>query len=117
MRLSLCVVCMFVCVRVYTCCTLVCALVMVIYVGLLIDMQQMPLPPSIYQRLTSSSTLMNLAQALAYHKMYVAFFNFCAETNLPLLCEKNYIYLFVQMDKLENCTRFYRWVCQLKAQF
>jgi len=35
-------------------------------------MQQMPLPPSIYQRLTSSSTLMNLAQALAYHKMYVS---------------------------------------------
>ncbi|KAL2349145.1 hypothetical protein Fmac_003145 [Flemingia macrophylla] len=31
--------------------------------------EQMPLPPSIYQRLTSSSTLMNLAQALAYHKM------------------------------------------------
>ncbi|XP_057448094.1 serine/threonine-protein kinase 1 isoform X2 [Lotus japonicus] len=30
---------------------------------------EMPLPPSIYQRLTSSSTLMNLAQALAYHKM------------------------------------------------
>ncbi|KAG4403216.1 hypothetical protein AAZX31_01G056500 [Glycine max] len=31
--------------------------------------EQMPFPPSIYQRLTSSSTLMNLAQALAYHKM------------------------------------------------
>ncbi|WJX62787.1 Serine/threonine-protein kinase sik1, variant 2 [Trifolium repens] len=30
---------------------------------------EMPLPPSICQRLTSSSTLMNLAQALAYHKM------------------------------------------------
>ncbi|MBA0805645.1 hypothetical protein Gohar_005140 [Gossypium harknessii] len=30
---------------------------------------QVPLPPSVYQRLTSSSTLMNLAQALAYHKM------------------------------------------------
>ncbi|KAK7274975.1 hypothetical protein RIF29_16078 [Crotalaria pallida] len=30
---------------------------------------EMPLPPSIYQRLTSSSTLLNLAQALAYHKM------------------------------------------------
>ena len=30
---------------------------------------QMPLPPSVYQRLTSSSTLLNLAQALAYHKM------------------------------------------------
>lgn len=30
---------------------------------------EMPLPPSVYQRLTSSSTLMNLAQALAYHKM------------------------------------------------
>ncbi|PON79712.1 Serine/threonine protein kinase [Parasponia andersonii] len=29
---------------------------------------EMPLPPSICQRLTSSSTLMNLAQALAYHK-------------------------------------------------
>ncbi|KAL6538782.1 hypothetical protein OROMI_025108 [Orobanche minor] len=28
-----------------------------------------PLPPSVYQRLTSSPTLMNLAQALAYHKM------------------------------------------------
>ncbi|CAK7326221.1 unnamed protein product [Dovyalis caffra] len=28
----------------------------------------MPLPPSVYQRLTSSSTLLNLAQALAYHK-------------------------------------------------
>ncbi|WJX57643.1 Serine/threonine-protein kinase sik1 [Trifolium repens] len=33
--------------------------------------EQMPLPPSICQRLTSTSTLMNLAQALAYHKMYV----------------------------------------------
>ncbi|XP_020216141.1 serine/threonine-protein kinase dst2 isoform X2 [Cajanus cajan] len=32
-------------------------------------LNEMPLPPSIYQRLTSSSTLMNLAQALAYHKM------------------------------------------------
>ncbi|CAK8540433.1 unnamed protein product [Lathyrus sativus] len=31
--------------------------------------EHMPLPPSICQRLTSSSTLMNLAQALAYHKM------------------------------------------------
>ncbi|GAB2280179.1 hypothetical protein Dimus_014817 [Dionaea muscipula] len=31
--------------------------------------ESMPLPPSVYQRLTSSSTLMNLAQALAYHKM------------------------------------------------
>lgn len=30
---------------------------------------QVPLPPSVYQRLTSSPTLMNLAQALAYHKM------------------------------------------------
>ncbi|XP_028803572.1 serine/threonine-protein kinase cst-1 isoform X2 [Neltuma alba] len=30
---------------------------------------EMPVPPSIYQRLTSSSTLLNLAQALAYHKM------------------------------------------------
>ncbi|WCJ22096.1 Serine/threonine-protein kinase 1 [Euphorbia peplus] len=29
---------------------------------------EMPLPPSVYQRLTSSSTLLNLAQALAYHK-------------------------------------------------
>uniref|UniRef100_A0A2P2L7V4 Uncharacterized protein n=1 Tax=Rhizophora mucronata TaxID=61149 RepID=A0A2P2L7V4_RHIMU len=29
---------------------------------------EMPLPASVYQRLTSSSTLMNLAQALAYHK-------------------------------------------------
>lgn len=31
--------------------------------------EPMPLPPSVYQRLTSSPTLMNLAQALAYHKM------------------------------------------------
>ncbi|XP_022735349.1 uncharacterized protein LOC111288644 isoform X2 [Durio zibethinus] len=30
---------------------------------------QMPLPPSVYQRLTSSSTLMNLALALPYHKI------------------------------------------------
>ncbi|GMP58504.1 hypothetical protein CsSME_00022149 [Camellia sinensis var. sinensis] len=30
---------------------------------------EVPLPPSVYQRLTSSSTLMNLTQALAYHKM------------------------------------------------
>ncbi|XP_030547123.1 serine/threonine-protein kinase 3/4 isoform X2 [Rhodamnia argentea] len=30
---------------------------------------EMPLPPSVYRRLTSSSTLLNLAQALAYHKM------------------------------------------------
>ncbi|KAM7268590.1 hypothetical protein ACFE04_010756 [Oxalis oulophora] len=30
---------------------------------------EMPLPPSVYQRLTSSPTLLNLAQALAYHKM------------------------------------------------
>ncbi|KAF3431600.1 hypothetical protein FNV43_RR26331 [Rhamnella rubrinervis] len=30
---------------------------------------EMPLPPSVYQRLTSSSTLLNLARALAYHKM------------------------------------------------
>lgn len=37
----------------------------------LIDWLQVPLPPSVYQRLTSSPTLMNLAQALAYHKMYV----------------------------------------------
>ncbi|XP_002264872.1 serine/threonine-protein kinase 1 isoform X2 [Vitis vinifera] len=29
---------------------------------------EIPLPPSMYQRLTSSSTLLNLAQALAYHK-------------------------------------------------
>ncbi|XP_010523369.1 PREDICTED: serine/threonine-protein kinase 4-like [Tarenaya hassleriana] len=29
---------------------------------------EMPLPPSVYQRLMSSSTLMNLAQALAYHR-------------------------------------------------
>ncbi|XP_058081796.1 serine/threonine-protein kinase 1 isoform X2 [Magnolia sinica] len=29
---------------------------------------EMPLPPSVYQRLTTSSTLLNLAQALAYHK-------------------------------------------------
>ncbi|KAK4263599.1 hypothetical protein QN277_028989 [Acacia crassicarpa] len=33
------------------------------------QIEQMPVPPSIYQRLTSSSTLLNLAQALAYHKM------------------------------------------------
>uniref|UniRef100_A0A803KVM8 non-specific serine/threonine protein kinase n=1 Tax=Chenopodium quinoa TaxID=63459 RepID=A0A803KVM8_CHEQI len=31
--------------------------------------EPMALPPSVYQRLTSSPTLMNLAQALAYHKM------------------------------------------------
>ncbi|PIM98007.1 Non-specific serine/threonine protein kinase [Handroanthus impetiginosus] len=30
---------------------------------------EVPLPPSVYQRLASSPTLMNLAQALAYHKM------------------------------------------------
>ncbi|CAI9096450.1 OLC1v1032604C1 [Oldenlandia corymbosa var. corymbosa] len=30
---------------------------------------EVPLPPSVFQRLTSSPTLMNLAQALAYHKM------------------------------------------------
>ncbi|GAV69345.1 Pkinase domain-containing protein [Cephalotus follicularis] len=30
---------------------------------------EMPFPPSVYQRLTSSSTLLNLAQALAYHKI------------------------------------------------
>ncbi|KAF8021387.1 hypothetical protein BT93_G1735 [Corymbia citriodora subsp. variegata] len=30
---------------------------------------EMPLPHSVYRRLTSSSTLLNLAQALAYHKM------------------------------------------------
>ncbi|XP_048440957.1 serine/threonine-protein kinase svkA-like isoform X2 [Pyrus x bretschneideri] len=30
---------------------------------------EMPLPPSVYKRLFTSSTLMNLAQALAYHKM------------------------------------------------
>ncbi|KAG8498814.1 hypothetical protein CXB51_005688 [Gossypium anomalum] len=30
---------------------------------------QMQLPPSVYKRLASSPTLMNLAQALAYHKM------------------------------------------------
>ncbi|KAG8654231.1 germinal center kinase 1 isoform X2 [Manihot esculenta] len=29
---------------------------------------EMPLPPSVYERLTTSSTLLNLAQALAYHK-------------------------------------------------
>lgn len=28
-----------------------------------------PLPPNVHERLTSSSTLMNLAQALAYHKL------------------------------------------------
>ncbi|KAA3483782.1 germinal center kinase 1-like isoform X1 [Gossypium australe] len=30
---------------------------------------EMQLPPSVYKRLASSATLMNLAQALAYHKM------------------------------------------------
>nr|GLL32122.1 serine/threonine-protein kinase dst1 [Ipomoea trifida]GMD18351.1 serine/threonine-protein kinase dst1 [Ipomoea batatas] len=30
---------------------------------------EVPLPPSVYQRLTSSPTLMNLTQALAYHRM------------------------------------------------
>ncbi|KAM2888027.1 hypothetical protein FF1_011815 [Malus domestica] len=30
---------------------------------------EMPLPPCVYKRLFTSSTLMNLAQALAYHKM------------------------------------------------
>ncbi|KAJ7943326.1 Protein kinase superfamily protein [Quillaja saponaria] len=30
--------------------------------------ETMPLPPSVFQRLTSSSTLLNLSQALAYHK-------------------------------------------------
>ncbi|KAM1326941.1 serine/threonine-protein kinase 1 [Malus sylvestris] len=30
---------------------------------------EMPLPPSVYKRLFTSPTLMNLAQALAYHKM------------------------------------------------
>uniref|UniRef100_A0A7N0TRZ3 non-specific serine/threonine protein kinase n=1 Tax=Kalanchoe fedtschenkoi TaxID=63787 RepID=A0A7N0TRZ3_KALFE len=30
---------------------------------------EIPLPPGVLQRLSSSSTLMNLAQALAYHKM------------------------------------------------
>jgi len=61
-----------VCVFLNSSCTIVCcALVIVTYIDLLTVMQQMPLPPSICQRLTSSSTLMNLAQALAYHKMYV----------------------------------------------
>ncbi|KAK3189400.1 hypothetical protein Dsin_028961 [Dipteronia sinensis] len=32
-------------------------------------LNEMPLPRSVCQRLTSSSTLMNLAQALAYHRM------------------------------------------------
>lgn len=45
------------------------------YIGILFDMQHMSVPPSIYQRLTSSSTLLNLAQALAYHKMYALFLN------------------------------------------
>ncbi|GMH15259.1 hypothetical protein Nepgr_017100 [Nepenthes gracilis] len=31
--------------------------------------EPMPLPPGVYQRLSVSPTLMNLAQALAYHKM------------------------------------------------
>ncbi|KAF5185784.1 kinase superfamily protein, partial [Thalictrum thalictroides] len=30
---------------------------------------EIPLPPSVHEQLTSSSTLLNLAQALAYHKM------------------------------------------------
>lgn len=30
---------------------------------------EMQFPPSVYKRLASSPTLMNLAQALAYHKM------------------------------------------------
>ncbi|XP_012067804.1 serine/threonine-protein kinase 4 homolog B isoform X2 [Jatropha curcas] len=30
---------------------------------------EMPLPPSVYERLSTSSTLLNLARALAYHKM------------------------------------------------
>eukprot|EP01018_Ginkgo_biloba_P013706 Gb_30197 [translate_table: standard] len=30
---------------------------------------EMPLPPSVYQRLATSPTLLNLARALAYHKM------------------------------------------------
>ncbi|XP_015895182.3 serine/threonine-protein kinase 1 isoform X2 [Ziziphus jujuba] len=38
---------------------------------------EMPLPPSVYQRLTSSSTLLNLTRALAYHKV-------CYE-DMPLL--------------------------------
>lgn len=72
------------------------------YIGLLIDMQQMPLPPSIYQRLTSSSTLMNLAHALAYHKMYVP--SAFAQKKFPI-----YIFsrLFVQMLTLENCIGFH----------
>lgn len=36
----------------------------------LFNVVQIPLPPSVYQRLTSSSTLLNLAQALAYHRTY-----------------------------------------------
>ncbi|KAJ7515528.1 hypothetical protein O6H91_22G016800 [Diphasiastrum complanatum] len=32
-----------------------------------------PLPPSVYQRLASSSTLSNVARALAYHKMSVSY--------------------------------------------
>ncbi len=53
-----------VCVCVFT--ELVCHLIWVSYP---FDVLQMPLPPSVYNRLTSSSTLLNLAQALAYHKM------------------------------------------------
>lgn len=54
---------------------------------LLSDLLQMPLPPSVYHRLTSSSTLLNLAQALAHHKMYdfasrISCF-LCSEVNLP----------------------------------
>lgn len=35
---------------------------------------EMPLPQNVYQRLTTSSTLLNLAQALAYHKTYIFLF-------------------------------------------
>lgn len=72
------------------------ALVTVTDINFLIDMQQMPLPPSIYQRLTSSSTLLNLAQALAYHKMYVPFFNF----NLA----GNQFYHFILKNLLSCCS-------------
>ncbi|KAB5538442.1 hypothetical protein DKX38_015975 [Salix brachista] len=51
---------------------------------------EMPLPPSVYQRLTSSSTLLNLAQALAYHKMRQNIGSqmgqFCALFSLQPLC-------------------------------
>ncbi|PNY00785.1 serine/threonine protein kinase [Trifolium pratense] len=48
--------------------------------------EQMPLPPSICQRLTSSSTLMNLGQALAYHKMYAQLLHEFFLPTLQIMC-------------------------------